>query len=32
MALTVGGFTVASGLNYAALWLKALARAGSRTA
>lgn len=32
MALTVGGFTVASGLNYAALGLKALARAGSRTA
>jgi cardiolipin synthase len=32
MAVAVGGFTVASGLNYAALWLKALNRAGSRIA
>lgn len=32
LALAVGGFTVASGLNYAALWLKALARGGRRTA
>lgn len=32
VAVVTGAVTVASGLNYAALWFKALARAGSRAA